>query len=296
MKAYLEKAGCEEKLSSVILSLSEAVKKIADAVRTADTGKAGTVNVYGEEQLAMDVLADKILVDILGENKNVGVVASEEMDGEKKLSGGEYAVCFDPLDGSSLFDVNLTVGTIIGIYRSQTFLGVKGGNQVAAMVAVYGPRTTVFLTVGNGVSQFTLRNNEFVMTHGDMKISEDGKMFAPGNLRACGERADYLKLVNYWCTGGYTLRYSGGMVPDITQILVKGGGIFTYPGYEKVPDGKLRLLYECAPMAMLMTQAGGMATDGRIPILEKVVESLEQRTPIFAGSKNEVEEAMKFLS
>lgn len=121
-------------------------------------------------------------------------------------------------------------------------------------------------------------------------------MFAPGNLRACKSRKDYLKLVNYWCENEYTLRYSGGMVPDVMQILVKGKGIFTYPGYDEAPQGKLRLLFECAPMALLMEQAGGAATDGTVRILEKGAKDLAQRTPILIGSSGEVDTALKFLS
>jgi fructose-1,6-bisphosphatase len=114
-------------------------------------------------------------------------------------------------------------------------------------------------------------------------------MFAPGNLRACSERKEYMDLMNFWCMEKYTLRYSGGMVPDINQILLKGKGIFSYPGYSEAPNGKLRLLFECAPMSYLMEQAGGAGSDGKIRILEKKVENIDQRTPIFIGSKAEVD-------
>ncbi|MFA6436556.1 MAG: fructose-bisphosphatase class I, partial [Candidatus Gracilibacteria bacterium] len=117
---------------------------------------------------------------------------------------------------------------------------------------------------------------------------KEGKMFAPGNLRAVADRADYLELVRWWMEQGYTLRYSGGMVPDINQILLKGKGIFSYPGYSEAPQGKLRLLFECAPMAYLLEQAGGAGSDGTMPILDKTIESIHQRTPVYLGSKEEV--------
>lgn len=291
----LNENAVSEELFSVLTSLKNAVKEISRAVKTSGTGKAGTQNIYGEDQLALDVLADKIIMDELKKNPLVGLVASEELPDEVRLGDGEYAICYDPLDGSSLVDVNLAVGTIFGVYKRKTFVGAKGSEQVAALIAVYGPRTTVVLTFGNGVKEFVLGSDDkFVLANDDIKV-EEGKMFAPGNLRAVSERQDYMNLVDYWCKEKYTLRYSGGMVPDINQILLKGKGIFSYPGYGDAPDGKLRLLFECAPMALLVTQAGGAASDGKVEILEKVVEKLDQRTPIYIGSKGEVERCCKFL-
>ncbi|MBL4694089.1 fructose-1,6-bisphosphatase [Candidatus Gracilibacteria bacterium] len=283
-------------LSPTILALAEAVKGISQAVKTADMGKVGTMNSSGEEQIAIDVQADEILRKMAEACDQVGLLASEEMEGEDKVGEGEYAICHDPLDGSSLFDVNLSVGTIVGIYKTNSFIGVKGDDQVGAFVAVYGPRTTIFFTLRDGVNEFTLIDSEFVMTKENIKVAEEGKMFAPGNLRACSERKDYLKLVNYWCENQYRLRYSGGMVPDINHILIKGMGVFAYPGYGDQPNGKLRLLYECAPMALLMEEAGGSASDGQNRVLEIVVKDLHQRTPIFVGSKMEVQRCKDFLA
>lgn len=319
IQKYMEEMGVDGQLISIFASLAEAIKKISLAVRTADTGKVGTKNSYGEEQVALDVLSNTILIEEMKKNSTVGLVASEELADEMKLSGGkidvsgggkqgggdpmidggvdsyeagsagQYAVAFDPLDGSSLVDVNFSVGTIIGIYKTKSFIGTQGDDQVAALIAVYGPRTTVFLTVKKGVAQFVLnKDGEFELVKDQIKVAE-GKYFAPGNLRACASRQDYLDLVNYWIKEQYTLRYSGGMVPDINHILLKGKGVFAYPGYGDEPNGKLRLLFECAPMSLIMEQAGGAASDGKVRILEKSLESLEQRTPIFIGSKSEVE-------
>jgi sedoheptulose-bisphosphatase len=293
---YLKNADVEGGLSKVLETLEDNIKHIAEAVRVSDKGKAGTENIYGEEQLALDVLSDKILQEAMKENPLVGVIASEELPEEMAVGDGEYGVCYDPLDGSSLVDVNLTVGSIFGIYKTTSFIGVKGDDQLASMIAVYGPSTTILLTVKKGVVKFMMNDEgDFVMCTDDIHVGE-GKMFAPGNLRACAFREDYLKLVNYWCKEQYTLRYSGGMVPDINQILLKGKGIFSYPGYKDAPDGKLRLLFECAPMSLLMEQAGGVSSDGKMRILDKKVEKLDQRTPIFIGSKEEVRRCEEYLN
>ncbi|MBD3360234.1 fructose-bisphosphatase class I [Candidatus Peregrinibacteria bacterium] len=302
---YLEENDIDYHLYGVLNSLKDVVKKVSDVIKTAETGSAGSKNIFGEEQLALDILADGFVQKELQKNSLIGIIASEELPEEMDVSneetgGGEYGVCYDPLDGSSLVDVNLAVGSIFGIYKmpnsegKNSFIGVKGDEQLASMIAVYGPRTTIVLTVKRGVVEFLLDDGEFYLVREGIKVG-GGKMFAPGNLRACASRKDYLELINYWCEKQFTLRYSGGMVPDINQILLKGKGIFSYPGYGDAPDGKLRLLFECAPMALLMEQAGGAATDGSMRILDKKLTRLDQRTPIFIGSKEEVERCEKYL-
>lgn len=296
LSEYLKDQGVDDALYSIFMTLKEGVASIAEAIKISDKGKAGTENIYGEEQLALDVLSDKILGELFKKNEYVGLVASEELPDEMDTGEGEYAACYDPLDGSSLVDVNLSVGTIVGIYKTDTFIGVKGDDQLASMIAVYGPSTTMILTVKKGVVKFQMDDKgEFVRCEDEIQVGE-GKMFAPGNLRATAKREDYRKLVNYWMEQQYTLRYSGGMVPDINQILLKGKGIFSYPGYDDAPDGKLRLLFECAPMSLLMEQAGGASTDGSVRILDKKVEALDKRTPIFIGSKEEVARCEEYLS
>ena len=295
LKDYLISKEVSADLISVIKTVAASIVDIADAVRKSDGSKAGSSNIYGEEQLALDVLSDKIMMDHLKKNENVGLVGSEELDDELVIGEGDYAVCSDPLDGSSLVDVNLSVGTIVGIYKTKSFIGTKGDDQVAAIASLYGPSTTLFLTIKKGLVQFKLdENGEWVVMKNDIQVGE-GKMFAPGNLRACKSREDYLKLVNFWVTNQYTLRYSGGMIPDINQIFLKGKGIFSYPGYGDAPDGKLRLLYECAPMSLLMEQAGGMSSDGKMRLLDKELKDLGQRSPIFIGSNEEVKRCEEYL-
>jgi sedoheptulose-bisphosphatase len=292
---YLKEAGVDKELISVLSSLKDSVVKISGVIKTSDGGKVGTRNIYGEEQLALDVLSDNLIQEECKQNSLIGLLSSEELPDEIKIGKGEYAICYDPLDGSSLVDVNLSVGSIFGIYKTKTFVGVKGTEMLASMAAIYGPRTTIILTVKKGVVEFVLREDgNFSLTRENIRVNE-GKMFAPGNLRACGHRQDYFDLINYWCKEEYTLRYSGGMVPDVNQILLKGKGIFSYPGYSDSPNGKLRLLFECGPLSLLMEEAGGASSDGKIRILEKRVDALDQRTPIFIGSKGEVKRCEKAL-
>lgn len=284
----------EKKILDTIFS---AIRLIDEKVRTAEIGKAGSVNLYGEEQLKLDVLSDKIVQDECKKNPLIGLIASEEIESEVVIGDGECAVAYDPLDGSSLVDVNLAIGSIFGVYKGKkSFIGAKGDDQIAAVAALYGPRTIVLVAVKDedGVKEFTLKNGEFVLTREDIKIGE-GKMFAPGNLRACGENKKYLKLVEYWMNEEYTLRYSGGMVPDIFQILLKGKGIFSYPAYSKYPSGKLRILFECAPFSMLAEKAGGASSDGKGRVMEKAITEVSQRTPIFIGSNEEVARCVKYL-
>lgn len=295
LKLFIQEQGISDGLQNTLVAIMDSIKEISKVVKLSGAEKAGSDNASGEEQLELDLIANQVVSKHLKKISDVGLIASEELTDEEKLSDGEYAVCFDPLDGSSLVDSNLAIGSIFGVYKANSFIGVTGDEQVASLIAVYGPRTTVMLTVKNGVVEFLLNENgEFVFCRDNFKI-RDGKMFAPGNLRACTEREDYLELVNFWCREGYTLRYSGGMVPDINQILIKGEGIFSYPGYVEAPEGKLRLLFECAPISLLIEQAGGRSSDGMKRILEKKVENLHQRTPIFIGSSGEVDRCQEYL-
>lgn len=280
-------------LSRVLEAIGNSVKEIATHIHTVDLGKVGTVNAFGEEQLALDMLSNEIIQSHLTQTGLVSLMASEEMEQEVRLPEGRFSVVFDPLDGSSLVDVNLAVGTIFGVYEGNQVVGRKGREMIAAGFAVYGPRTTLVISHGEGVNEYRLVRGED-LSSGEWEPAKqgltvkEGKMFAPGNLRAVSDRADYLELVRWWMEQGYTLRYSGGMVPDINQILLKGKGIFSYPGYSEAPQGKLRLLFECAPMAYLLEQAGGAGSDGTMPILDKTIESIHQRTPVYLGSKEEV--------
>ncbi|MCK5611877.1 fructose-1,6-bisphosphatase, partial [Candidatus Pacearchaeota archaeon] len=208
-----------------------------------------------------------------------------------------YSVAYDPLDGSSLVETNLSIGSIFAIYEGEGFIGRTGREMVAAVNVVYGPRTTLLYTMGKGTHEFTLNDvGEFTLTQENLQLKDVARNFAPGNLRAANINDKYRKLLNYWMDEEYTLRYSGGMAADINHILKKGQGIFTYPpNPPKYPDGKLRLLFECNPFSFLVEQAGGSSSNGEIDILDMKVEDWHQRTPIYIGSKKAVEKVIEMM-
>lgn len=294
---FLQKKGSGVELAELIVELGRGVEEISRSIIRADEKKLGTINPSGEEQIAMDVEANDILVRYVKTNPYVASYGSEELDELQKGDDpkGIFSVFFDPLDGSSLFDVNFSVGTIVGIYKGQDVIGRTPRDQVAALYALYGPRTTMVVSMGQGVQEFLL-TKEGWEPQVEIATVEDGKKyFAPGNLRATQEREDYLNLVIQYMKEQYTLRYSGGMVPDVNHILKKGSGVFLYPGMPSAPQGKLRLLYECGPMAYLVEQAGGASSDGKQSILDVKISDYHQRTPVFLGSLSEVKRATAAL-
>ncbi len=295
---HLMRQGVEFGLASIIYEVGVASKYIVHAMRTGDLGLAGTSNLYGEQQLALDVLANEIIKDRLDHTGRVKCFASEELDEilifERK-GHKDYSVVVDPLDGSSLVDVNLAVGTIVGIYKGEDLLQ-PGKNLAGAMYIVYGPRTTLIYTTGNGVFEFSLNSlGEYVLTQENITLKPSNKIYSPGGLKK-DYTEKHAKFIEHLEENGYKLRYSGGFVPDINQILLKRGGLFTYPALKNAPNGKLRLLFELNPMAFIIENAGGMATDGKQRILDIKPEKLDQRCPIYIGSKEEVMLAEKFLS
>jgi fructose-1,6-bisphosphatase I len=208
---------------------------------------------------------------------------------------GMFSVAYDPLDGSSLVDVNLAVGTIVGIYQGCELLQ-PGRKMVGAMYILYGPRVSLVYSIGKGVYEFTMNQlMEFTLTREHIRMSPVGDIYAPGGLRRNYTEANE-RFVRHLEDKGLKLRYSGGFVPDINQVLMKGKGIFMYPALTDTPNGKLRLLFELNPMAYLIEQAGGAATNGKIPILDIVPESIDQRAPVYIGCREDVEKAGEFLN
>ena len=298
LRRHLREQGICDNLIHLICEIAEASKYVINAVRTGDLGVAGTSNLYGEEQLALDVLSDRIIKKRLIHSGVVCNIASEEMDEIFQAQAdahGLYSVGYDPLDGSSLVDVNLAVGTIVSIYKGCNLLQ-PGRNQVAAMYILYGPRVSMVYSVGNGVHEFTMNQlMEFTLTRENVTMKPSGDIYSPGGLRKKYLPGD-AEFINYLEAKGSKLRYSGGFVPDINQVLMKGKGIFMYPALNGSPNGKLRLLFELNPMAYLIEQAGGAATNGKVPILDLKPESLDQRAPIYIGCTEDVEKAMEYLT
>jgi fructose-1,6-bisphosphatase I len=298
LRRHLREQNIDDNLVHLICEIAEASKYVINAVRTGDLGVAGTSNLYGEEQLALDVLSDRIIRKRLIKSGVVCNIASEEMDEIYQVttdSDGMYSVSYDPLDGSSLVDVNLAVGTIVSIYSGHNLLQV-GRSQVAAMYILYGPRVSLVYSVGNGVYEFTMNHlMEYTLTRENVRMKPSGDIYAPGGLRNKYTEGNE-KFIRYLEAKGCKLRYSGGFVPDINQVLMKGKGIFMYPALNGSPNGKLRLLFELNPMAFLIENAGGAATNGKVPILDLKPECLDQRAPIYIGCVEDVNKAMEYVS
>ncbi|KIO34591.1 hypothetical protein M407DRAFT_240451 [Tulasnella calospora MUT 4182] len=301
-------------LTLLLNAIQVTSKFIATNVRKARlinlVGLAGETNVQGEEQKKLDVLSNDIMVNALRASGKTAVLVSEELDEaiviEKRLRG-KYCVVFDPLDGSSNIDAGVNIGTIFGIYKLKegsegTINDVlqPGKDMVAAGYTMYGSSANLVLTTGQGVNGYTLDNalGEFILTHPDIKIPQRGKIYSfnEGNSMYFHEPViKYLESIKYPKNGKapYSARYIGSMVADVHRTLLYGG-IFGYPNDKKTKTGKLRLLYEAFPMAMLTEQAGGVATTGTQRILDIVPTEIHQRCPVFLGSKEDVEDLQTF--
>ncbi|KAG9050106.1 Fructose-1,6-bisphosphatase [Tulasnella sp. UAMH 9824] len=302
-------------LTLLLNAIQVTSKFIATNVRKARlinlVGLAGETNVQGEEQKKLDVLSNDIMVNALRASGKTAVLVSEELDEaiiiEKRLRG-KYCVVFDPLDGSSNIDAGVNIGTIFGIYKLKegsegTINDVlqPGKDMVAAGYTMYGSSANLVLTTGQGVNGYTLDNalGEFILTHPDIKIPQRGKIYSfnEGNSMYFHEPViKYLESIKYPKNGKapYSARYIGSMVADVHRTLLYGG-IFGYPNDKKSKNGKLRMLYEAFPMAMLTEQAGGVATTGTQRILDIVPTEIHQRCPVFLGSKDDVEDLQSFF-
>jgi fructose-1,6-bisphosphatase I len=298
-------------LSAVFAAIAEATSGIASKIRLAGLGDVygalGSVNVQGEQQQKLDVYANDEMIATLGRVKAVAAIVSEEDEEPVVFShvGAEYAVIFDPLDGSSNIDVNVNVGTIFSIVRvsGEVVASVlkAGTQQVAAGYVVYGPSTVLVITLGKGVAAFTLDDTgSFVLTADDMTMPAQGPYYSTNEANASSwpqAYRDYLAMLLGVGLNGksYGARYIGSLVADFHRTLLKGG-VFLYPPTDKAPKGKLRLLYEARPLAMIAEQAGGAAVDGATRILELTAEGIHERTALIIGSQAEVNALQKTVT
>ena len=295
--------------------VARACKRISQAVNKGDLGEvmgtADTENVQGEVQKKLDIIANEVLIEANEWGGHLAAMASEEMDSiyvvPNRYPQGEYLLMFDPLDGSSNIDVNVSIGTIFSVMKkpegspgvSEADFMQPGSQQVAAGYCVYGPQTTLVLTVGDGVAMFTLDREQgsFVLTKENVTIPADTKEFAI-NMSNMRHWAEPVKRYVDECLAGkegprgkdFNMRWVASMVADVHRILTRGG-VFMYPWDKRDPDkpGKLRLLYEANPMSWLVEQAGGAATNGHGRILDITPTKLHERVSVILGSKNEVE-------
>ncbi len=307
-------------LSRLLSSIKLAAKIVNHEVNKAGlvdiVGAVGSKNIQGENQQKLDVYANEIFMRTLVNREIVCGIASEEEDemviieGKERAHDNKYIVLIDPLDGSSNIDVNVSVGTIFSVYRRVSPIGTPvtlddflqpGNLQVAAGYVVYGTSTMLVYTTGHGVQGFTLNPalGTFYLSHPNMRFPENGNIYSINEgyyvhfpqgvkdfIKYCQEEKD---------DRPYSARYIGSLVSDFHRNMIKGG-IYIYPTSSKAPQGKLRLLYECNPMAFLAEQAGGEAIDGYRRIMEIKPTELHQRAPIFVGSKNMVKKAQEFMA
>jgi fructose-1,6-bisphosphatase I len=304
-------------LRLLIETIARACKAISTRVNKGALGgghgNAGTENVQGEIQKNLDVLSNEILLQANEWGGNLAALVSEEMEDVKPTPThyprGEYLLLFDPLDGSSNIDVNISVGTIFSVLRcpkgvepdEKCFLQ-PGRSQVAAGFAVYGPTTQFVITVGDGAYGFTLDRESFtfVLTHSKITIPEDTAEFAINTSNMRRWEAPVKRYIDECLAGkegprgkDFNMRWVASMVADVYRVLSRGG-IFMYPRDSKNKDGRLRLMYEANPMAFIVEQAGGAATDGKTPILDIKPHKLHQRIAVVLGSRNEVERVTSY--
>lgn len=308
-------------LANLLRDIGLAAKRINVEVNKAGLvdilGEAGQVNVQGEDVKKLDVYSNNQLMGVLKHGISCAGIASEEIDdfiafNDPVSNQSKYVCMFDPLDGSGNIDVNVSIGTIFGVYRRVTPIGTpvtkedflqQGKKQIAAGYIVYGSSTMLVYATRRGVNGFTLDPSigEFTMSHPSIQIPEFGQTYSVNH----GNFFKYPKAVQQYIThcqkkeasngGPYTQRYLGCMVADVHRCLIKGG-IFMYPGTTNKPEGKLRLMYECNPFAFIVEVAGGTASNGKDRILDIEPNSLHQRSPIFIGSKGMMAELHEFIN
>lgn len=307
-------------LSRLLHHLGTAAKMVSVKVKRAGLsdilGQAGNINVQGEMQQKLDIYADEVFISSLLSSGECCGVATEENQNiitftHEFAVNGKYIVCMDPLDGSANIDANVSVGTIFSIYRRKSERGTEamevdflqpGTSQVAAGYIIYGSSTMMVYTTGNGVNGFTLDPSlgEFCLSHEGIKHPEKGRIYSinEGNyIKFPDGVKKYIKYCQERDTESgrpYISRYIGSLVSDFHRNLLKGG-IYMYPESESYPSGKLRLVYECNPMALIAEQSGGMATDGARRILEYIPESLHQKIPFYVGSPDMVRKVESFI-
>lgn len=304
--------------SRLLRDLTLAIRIISRTVRSAGLvdalGATAHQNIHGETVQKLDAFANDVIFRAMDHGGHLCVMASEENDDIIPIPNhypcGKYVLCFDPLDGSSNIDANITIGTIFGVLERVTLPGGHGTEadvlqpgykQVAAGYALYGSSTMLVLTTGGGVQGFTLDPSvgEFLLSHENIRLPQRGAYYSinEGNTlrweQGVRNYIEYVKQKDEKTGRPYSARYVGSLVADAHRTLVYGG-VFLYPPDTRKPGGKLRLIYECNPLAMVIEQAGGRATDGRKRILDIAPQALHQRTPLFIGSEQDVIEAEEF--
>ena len=274
-------------MQEIIKAIEKASIEIKEIIETGDTGKSEQENSTGDTQLKLDIASDIIIENIFKEIPSIKAIVSEEQEAIVPLNDdGEYLIAYDPLDGSSLVDVNLSVGSIYGIYKNE----FNAENIIASVYVVFGPRVEMVVAIDD-VKMYRLKHGKFEYIQ-DIVLKQKGNLKAPGSTQSCWS-AHHKKMVDDIFQDGYRLRYSGGMVPDLHQILLKGGGLFSYPGTTDRPKGKLRQLFEVFPFAYTYEKAGGQSIDGFKRLLEVETTHIHDTSPCFFGSNEEINRVLE---
>ncbi len=274
-------------MQAIFEAIKQTAIEIQNLIEQGDTSKSEQENSTGDTQLKLDIKSDLVIEKIFADVQCIKQIVSEEQEAIKHLhDDGKYLIAYDPLDGSSLVDVNLSVGSIFGIYENS----FEGKNIVAAVYVVFGPRVELIIAQ-NDVKMYRLLNGtfEYIQT---LQLQQKGTLNAPGSTQMCWE-THHKQLIDDMFNETYTMRYSGGMVPDLHQILIKGGGLFSYPGTTDKPKGKLRQLFEVFPFAYTFEKANGAAIDGKQRVLDIPTEHIHDTSPAFFGSQEEINRVLK---
>jgi len=271
-------------MKPILEAIMKSAMRIKEAIDVKDIGYSQEQNSSGETQLQLDIQCDLIIEEELSHVSSVNTLASEEKEDVMLINeNAKYYIGFDPLDGSSLVDVNLSVGSIFGIYEKD----FDGKNMMASCYVVYGPRVELVFAYEGMVRLYLLQAGEFEFVK-EIHLKEKGNLNAPGGTQQ-NWKPYHKQMVDGLFQEGYRLRYSGGMVPDLHQILLKGGGLFSYPGTSDKPEGKLRQVFEVFPFAMIFEYAGGGAIDGKNRVLEQTPRNVHDTSPCFFGSNYEID-------
>lgn len=270
-------------MNEIIESIKKSTIEIQKIIAQGDMGKSEEQNSTGDTQLKLDIISDEVIENNFKTLTSVKKIVSEEQEHIVNINDeGEYLIAYDPLDGSSLVDVNLSVGSIYGIYKND----FTGDNIVASIYVVFGPRIEMVICDGESVKLYRMKNTDFYYVK-DIKMNESGHLNSPGSTQQCWY-PHHKEMINKMFEENYELSYSGGMVPDLHHILVRGGGLFSYPGASDKPEGKLRQLFEVFPYAHIFETAGGGATNGSQRVLEIETRHIHDTSPCFFGSNSEI--------
>jgi len=271
-------------MNEILEAIKQSTIEIKNIIIKGDTDKSEQQNSTGDTQLKLDIASDVVIERNFKKLNCVKQIVSEEQDHIVDINeNGKYLIAYDPLDGSSLVDVNLSVGSIYGIYEND----FTGENIVASVYVVFGPRVEMIVCDGNSVKLYRMNSLKEFNYIQDLVMQEKGTINSPGSTQQCWYD-EHRTMINNMFSDDYQLSYSGGMVPDLHHILLRGGGLFSYPGASDKPKGKLRQLFEVFPFAHVFETAGGGATDGKGRVLEIETKHIHDTSPCFFGSNLEI--------